>query len=314
MHLSVVSPIYNAALHLEEFVTELEKYILPITNDYEIVLVDDFSPDNSWKHIEAICTTHPKVKGIKLSRNFGQHYAITAGLDNANGEWIIVMDCDFQDAPSEIPNLYNKTKEDFDVVLARRINRKDGFIKKLFSKLFWKTLGWLTGTNIDHTVANFGIYNKKVIQAVCSLRESIRFFPSMILWVGFSKTTLDVEHQERQTGTSGYNFSRMFKLALDVMLAYSDKPIRLVIKMGFFISLFTLLIGLYYLYLNITNQILVPGYTSLIISIWFLSGLIILILGILGLYIGKTFEGVKNRPIYIIEKKLNGNRTTKMGF
>ena len=314
MHLSVVSPIYNAALHLEEFVTELEKYILPITNDYEIVLVDDFSPDNSWKHIEAICTTHPKVKGIKLSRNFGQHYAITAGLDSAIGEWIIVMDCDFQDAPSEIPNLYNKTKEGFDVVLARRINRKDGFVKKLFSKLFWKTLGWLTGTNIDHTVANFGIYNKKVIQAVCSLRESIRFFPSMILWVGFSKTTLDVKHQERQTGTSGYNFSRMFKLALDVMLAYSDKPIRLVIKMGFFISLFTLLIGLYYLYLNITNQILVPGYTSLIISIWFLSGLIILILGILGLYIGKTFEGVKNRPIYIIEKKLNGNRTTKMGF
>ena len=314
MHLSVVSPIYNAALHLEEFVTELEKYILPITNDYEIVLVDDFSPDNSWKHIESICTTHPKVKGIKLSRNFGQHYAITAGLDSAIGEWIIVMDCDFQDAPSEIPNLYNKTKEGFDVVLARRINRKDGFVKKLFSKLFWKTLGWLTGTNIDHTVANFGIYNKKVIQAVCSLRESIRFFPSMILWVGFSKTTLDVKHQERQTGTSGYNFSRMFKLALDVMLAYSDKPIRLVIKMGFFISLFTLLIGLYYLYLNITHQILVPGYTSLIISIWFLSGLIILILGILGLYIGKTFEGVKNRPIYIIEKKLNGNRTTKMGF
>ena len=314
MHLSVVSPIYNAALHLEEFVTELEKYILPITNDYEIVLVDDFSPDNSWKHIESICTTHPNVKGIKLSRNFGQHYAITAGLDSAIGEWIIVMDCDFQDAPSEIPNLYNKTKEGFDVVLARRINRKDGFVKKLFSKLFWKTLGWLTGTNIDHTVANFGIYNKKVIQAVCSLRESIRFFPSMILWVGFSKTTLDVKHQERQTGTSGYNFSRMFKLALDVMLAYSDKPIRLVIKMGFFISLFTLLIGLYYLYLNITHQILVPGYTSLIISIWFLSGLIILILGILGLYIGKTFEGVKNRPIYIIEKKLNGNRTTKMGF
>ena len=314
MHLSVVSPIYNAALHLEEFVNELEKYILPITNDYEIVLVDDFSPDNSWKHIESICTTHPKVKGIKLSRNFGQHYAITAGLDSAIGEWIIVMDCDFQDAPSEIPNLYNKTKEGFDVVLARRINRKDGFVKKLFSKLFWKTLGWLTGTNIDHTVANFGIYNKKVIQAVCSLRESIRFFPSMILWVGFSKTTLDVKHQERQTGTSGYNFSRMFKLALDVMLAYSDKPIRLVIKMGFFISLFTLLIGLYYLYLNITHQILVPGYTSLIISIWFLSGLIILILGILGLYIGKTFEGVKNRPIYIIEKILNGNRTTKMGF
>lgn len=305
MHLSIVSPVYNASQDIEEFVKEIEKYISTLTNEYEIILVDDYSTDNSWQHIEMICNSNNRVKGIKLSRNFGQHYAITAGLDHAFGDKIVVMDCDFQDAPSEIPNLYAKSNEGYDIVLARRISRKDGFFKKLFSKIFWKTLGYLTGTNIDHTVANFGIYSNKVIKSVCSLRESIRFFPSMVLWVGFRKTSLDVQHQERHSGKSGYNFSRMFKLALDVMLAYSDKPIRIVIKTGFVISLFSLILGLYYLFLNFTNQIVIPGYTSIIISIWFLGGLIILILGIIGLYIGKTFEGVKNRPIYIIEKSVN---------
>jgi polyisoprenyl-phosphate glycosyltransferase len=305
MKISVVSPVYNAEGHLTEFVTEIEKYVLPLSKQIEIILVDDFSPDNSWKRIEAICSSNPNVKGIKLSRNFGQHYAITAGLDHATGDKVVVLDCDFQDPPSEIPNLYKKSLDGYDIVLARRINRKDSFTKKLFSKLFWKTLGYLTGTNIDHTVANFGIYDKKVIDSICALRESIRFFPSMVLWVGFSRTTLDVEHQERQTGKSGYNFSRMFKLAMDVMLAYSDKPIRLVIKTGMLISLFSLLVGIYYLFMHLTNKIVVQGYTSIIISIWFLGGLIILILGILGLYIGKTFEGVKNRPIYIIDKLIN---------
>jgi glycosyltransferase involved in cell wall biosynthesis len=305
MNLSIVSPVYNARHHITEFVHEIERHVSKLTNEYEIILVDDFSRDNSWLLIETICNTNKKVRGIKLSRNFGQHYAITAGLDAAVGEKIVVMDCDFQDAPAEIPNLYSKSTEGYEIVLARRINRKDGFLKKLSSKLFWNTLGYLTGTNIDHTVANFGIYSKAVIQNVCSLRESIRFFPSMVLWVGFRKTSLDVQHQERHSGKSGYNFSRLFKLALDVMLAYSDKPIRIVIKIGFIISLFSLLVGVYYFFLNITNQIVVPGYTSIIISIWFLGGLIILILGIIGLYIGKIFEGVKNRPIYIVEKTIN---------
>lgn len=305
MYLSIVSPIYNAASHLKQFVAEIEKQISAIASEYEIILVDDFSPDNSWAVIQEICSANPNVKGVKLSRNFGQHYAITAGLDYTKGDKVVVMDCDFQDAPSEIPNLYKKSLEGYDIVLARRIERKDNFTKKLFSKLFWKTLGYLTGSHIDHTIANFGIYSRPVIDAVCSLRESIRFFPSMVLWVGFAKATLDVEHQERQTGKSGYNFSKMFKLALDVMLAYSDKPIRIVIKTGFIISFLSLLMGFFYFILNFTNQIAVPGYTSIMISIWFLGGLIILILGILGLYIGKTFEGVKERPIYIVEKELN---------
>lgn len=305
MKLSVVSPVYNAEGHIADFVKEIEDNTLNLTDEPETTPADDLSPDNSWIKIEEICKNNTRVKGIKLSRNFGQHYAITAGLDQVTGDKIIVLDCDFQDPPSEIPNLLLKCKEGYDIVLARRINRKDNFSKRFFSMLFWKTLGYLTGTNIDNTIANFGVYDKKVIQSICSLRESIRFFPSMVMWVGFSKTTINVEHQERQTGKSGYNFSRMFKLAMDVMLAYSDKPIRMVIKTGMMISFLSILVGLYYLYMHLTDKIVVQGYTSIIISIWFLGGLIILILGILGLYIGKTFEGVKNRPIYIIDKKIN---------
>ncbi len=303
--ISVVIPVYRAENIIGELVSQLDIALKSIVNSYEIILVDDYSPDQSWNTINTICTSNEKIKGIKLSRNFGQHYAITAGLDHAQGNWIVVMDCDFQDSPTEISNLYNKSKEGYDIVLARRVSRQDSFLKKTFSRMFWKTLGYLTGTNIDHTVANFGIYSKRVIDSVCSLRESIRFFPSMVLWVGFSKTSIDVQHQERHSGKSSYNFSRMFKLAIDVMLAFSDKPIRLVIKTGFFISLFSVLVGIYYFFLNLAHRIVVPGYTSIIISIWFLGGLIILILGILGLYIGKIFEGVKNRPIYIVEKQIN---------
>jgi len=305
MHISVISPVYNAENIISTLVLQLHEQLKTITQDYEIILVNDASSDKSWAKIEEEGAKDKSVRGINLSRNFGQHYAITAGLDNATGEWVVVMDCDLQDQPSEIIKLYTKTKEGFDVVLAQRYDRKDTFFKHFFSKIFWKTLGFLTGTHIDHTVANFGIYHTKVIKAVCSLRESIRFFPTMVLWVGFKKTAIKIEHAARHSGKSNYNYSRMFKLASDVILAYSDKPIRIFTGIGLFISLISMLMGLYYFILNALHKIAVPGYTSIIISIWFLGGLIISILGVLGLYIGKTFEGVKNRPIYIVDKKIN---------
>lgn len=303
--ISVVIPVYRGADVLVPLLDQLKAALQPMALAYEIILVNDRSPDDSWAAIRAACTADPQVKGISLSRNFGQHYAITAGLDHAVGAWVVVMDCDLQDRPAEIPKLYRKAQEGFDIVLARRTERKDTFLKKMSSRLFWNTLGYLTGSSIDHTVANFGIYRREVVDAVCSLREPIRFFPSMVNWVGFSRTSIDVEHGERYSGKSNYTLSRMLALATDVILANSDKPIRLIIRLGFIISMIAFGIGLYYFYRNLTHQIIVPGYTSIIISIWFLSGLIILILGVIGLYLGKTFEGVKNRPIYIIDKKQN---------
>ena len=304
MKLSVVSPVYRAEKELEELVTRIKKAVPSDFLSLEIILVDDFSPDDSWKEIERLAIIHPEILGIKLSRNFGQHYAITAGLDDVSGDYVVVLDCDLQDKPEEIFKLYKKTKEGFDIVLARRFNRQDSFTKKLFSKLFYKTLGYLTGSKQDETVANFGIYKINVIKEVCNLRESIRYFPTMVKWVGFKTAYVDVEHASRQQGESNYNLKKMLNLALDIILAFSDKPLRLIIKLGMSIAFISILMAIYAVYSKITGDVSVSGYASLITSIWFLSGCILITLGVIGLYVGKTFEGVKNRPIYIVEKKV----------
>lgn len=304
-HLSIISPVYQAELILRELVSRIESSVETITKDFEIILVEDHGSDNSWVEIEKIALENKRVKGIKLSRNFGQHYAITAGLDMAKGDWVVVMDCDLQDQPEEIINLYNKALEGFDIVLARRYERKDNFLKRGFSKLFYRTLGYLTGSEQDEKVANFGIYRKIVIDAVVSMRESIRYFPTMIKWVGFKSTKLNVSHDERFEGKSSYSLKRLLNLALDIILAFSDKPIRLLIKTGLMISFVSFIIAIVNFVKWLMGDISVLGYTSLIISVWLLSGFIIATLGVVGLYVGKTFEGVKNRPIYIIEKKVN---------
>lgn len=270
--------------------------------DFEIILVDDYSPDRSWEKIEELSLIHPEIKGIKLSRNFGQHYAITAGLDQASGEWIVVMDCDLQDRPEEIPNLLQKAKEGFDVVLARRVNRNDAFLKRLFSKTFYLILSYLTGSKFDFSVANFGVYSQKTIREFSKMRENIRVFPIMINWMGFKTANVDVQHDARAEGKSSYTLRKLMNLALDIILAYSDKPIRITIKLGFFLSLFSFGFAVFTLTRYLSGSILVSGYTSIIIFISFFSGIIIMILGIIGLYVGKIFEGVKNRPLYIIDK------------
>lgn len=301
--ISVISPVYRAEKIIPKLVELIIQEAGRITGNFEIILVDDCGPDNSWKEIQRCAKEDSRVKGIKLSRNFGQHYAITAGLDFASGEWIVVMDCDLQDRPEEIPSLYEKTKEGYDIVLARREVRQDTLFKKLFSRLFHKTLTFLSGTKLDNRVANFGIYHRRVIEATRQMRESIRFFPTMVKWVGFRSTSVPVVHASREEGKTSYNFKRLFNLALDIILAYSDKPIRIAVKTGFIISALALVFAIYNIIRGLTDGFAVMGYASLIASIWFLSGLIIAFIGIVGLYVGKTFEGVKNRPIYIVDEK-----------
>ena len=304
-HISIVSPVYKAEAIVPLLVSQLINSLEEITNDYEIILVEDGSPDNSWNEIAKQCVKNKKIKGIKLSRNFGQHYAITAGIEHSNGDWVIVMDCDLQDRPEEIKNLYQKAHEGYDIVLARRIERKDHFFKRVSSKSFYFILSYLTGTSQDPRIANFGIYQRKVITSINKLKEPIRYFPTMVKWVGFNKTIINVEHGKRESGSTTYNWTKLFRLALDIILANSDKPIKLIFKTGFFIALLSLFFGLYILYNYLIHRITVPGYTSLLISIWFIGGMIMFILGLIGLYVGKTFEGVKNRPIYLTDIKIN---------
>ncbi|GAA3951427.1 glycosyltransferase family 2 protein [Hymenobacter algoricola] len=307
--MSIVSPVYRADTMLDELVARIVASVAPITDSFEIILVDDRSPDNSWAGIQKQVSLDSRVKGLRLSRNFGQHRAITAGLDHSRGEWVVVMDCDLQDRPEEIPALLAKAQEGSDMVLARRFQRQDTFFKRLFSQLFYGTLGYLTGSRQDSAIANFGIYHRKVIDAICAMRESARYFPTMARWVGFRVNTLNVEHAERAEGTSSYNFKRLVNLALDIILAYSDKPLRLTVKAGLVISATAFLGAIYMLVRAIEGKIQVLGYASLIVSIWFFSGLIILIMGVIGLYLGKTFEGVKNRPIYVVDELIGPDTT-----
>ncbi|MFC5624608.1 glycosyltransferase family 2 protein [Algoriphagus winogradskyi] len=309
MLLSIISPVYQAESLLQELVERIRQAVSGITDSYEIILVEDASKDNSWNKIEELASRFPEINGIKLSRNFGQHYAITAGLDAAKGEWIVVMDCDLQDRPEEIPNLYQEAQKGFDVVLANRENRQDGFFKRLSSKVFYRTLAWLTGSKQDESIANFGVYHRKVVNEIIGMRESIRYFPTMVKWVGFRQTAIPVVHAENGDRGSTYNLKRLFNLALDIMLAYSDKPIRLTVKLGMLVALTGFLFALYTLYRYLDGDIIVAGYASLIISIWMLTGFLLITLGMVGLYIGKTFEGVKNRPIYIVEKRISRDKT-----
>lgn len=305
MHISVVVPLYRCEPFIIELCSRLCNTLDIIHSEYEIILVNDNSPMHDWEQVVAVCQTNSKIKGINLSRNFGQHYAITAGLNYSTGNWVVVMDGDLQDKPEEILRLYDKATSGYDVVLARRCERQDSFFKRTSSHLFYKTLAYLTDTEQNAEVANFGIYNQKVIQAIMSMHDKIRYFPTMVKWVGFKSTEIEVEHAARSAGKSSYSFKGLLRLALNTILAFSDKPLRLTMKLGIAISGLSFLFALITLFRAITGHIAVMGYSSMIISVWFLSGVIITLLGMIGLYIGRIFDQVKNRPIFIISETVN---------
>ena len=302
MDISIVSPVYKAEKIIPELVRRIKESVSKITSHYEIILVEDCGADNSWQVIKEQSRLNKEIRGIKLSRNFGQHYAITAGLDIAKGEWVVVMDCDLQDQPEEIYKLYTKALEGFDTVLARRADRRDGFLKKLSSKIFSKIYSYFTDSKYDNEIANFGIYNRKVIKAVLQISDAIKFFPLFVKLAGFTATSVTVEHAERHSGSTSYSFSKLMSLAFNTIISFSNKPLKLFVKFGLIISILSFCVGIYYFYLSVTGKIEVLGYSSIIVSIWFLSGVLITTIGVCGIYIGKIFDQVKGRPAYIIDE------------
>ena len=302
--ISIVSPVYRAEKILPILVSEINLVMERIGEDYEIILVDDRSPDNSWEVMKMLSNQNFKIKSIRLSRNFGQHSAIFAGLTRAKGDWVVVMDCDMQDQPKEIAKLYKKALEGYDIVLGQRENRKDKFLKKLTSKIFYKVFNYLSGANFDNNVANFGIYHQKTIKSILDMKDYVKFFSLFINWIGFKSISIPIEHGEREEGKSTYSVGRLFKQAFNVIISFSDKPLRLFINFGLSISILSFVLGIYYLYLSITHKITQPGFSSLILSIWFLSGIIISCIGIVGVYLGKTFDQAKGRPTFIIDEEV----------
>ena len=305
MKLSVVSPVYMGEKMINELISRIEQSVRTITDDYEIILVNDKSPDNSWLEITRHCSCNRHIKGIDLSRNFGQHYAISAGLAHCSGDWIVVLDCDLQDRPEEIPNLYNKAIQGWDIVQARRCHKKFGIWKRFSSWFFHKVFNWLSGLDSDESIGNYGIYSHKVIEEVNKMPEIARSFGSLTSYVGFRSTVIDVEHAPRAEGRSSYSFSKLFKLAFNIVISNSNKPLRLAVSLGLFMSTISFVLAIYNILAKWLGIIQVAGYTTTVFSIWFVGGLLLLLMGIIGLYIGKIFDQVKGRQIYIISEKLN---------
>ena len=307
MEISIISPIYKGEKMLDELVSRIKSSIESITNDYEIILVNDGSPDNSWTKMIEICEGDNKVKGINLSRNFGQHYAITAGLTECTGEWVAVLDCDLQDPPEEIPNMYRKAREGYDIVFATRIARNDRLLKRITSRAFNRVFDYLTDAP-DVKTNVFGVFHRKVIDAVLSMGDYIRCFPREVGWVGFKIGYHPVIKEERAEGTSGYTWFKLFRLSSSIIVSFSNKPLRIALKFGFFIVLLSILLSLYYLIRYFVVGVGVSGFTTIIISMWLIAGIIISLIGVIGIYLGSVFDKVKGRPNYIIKDKINFQR------
>ncbi|MBL3590173.1 MAG: glycosyltransferase family 2 protein [gamma proteobacterium endosymbiont of Lamellibrachia anaximandri] len=301
-HLSVVSPVYGCATILPALCAELAESLAAIDEEYEIIFVNDASPDGAWEVIQQLAEADPRIRGVDLSRNFGQHAAIRAGLALARGDWVVVMDCDLQDQPAEISKLYAKAMEGYEVVFGRRESRQDSSAKVLSARLYRKIQDYFTDSNSDPAVANFGIYQHKVIEAFNGMREQTRTLQLTIRWLGFHATSINIEHAPRREGRSSYNFRRLLSMGLNIIVSESNKPLKLSISFGFFMAMISLLYALYLVARYFILGVTVAGWTSVIVSIYFVGGLLFANLGILGLYLGKVFDETKARPIYVVRE------------
>lgn len=300
--ISVVIPVYKAERLLGELYRRLKEALEPLTGDFEIILVEDCGGDRSWELIEQLAAADPRVRGLQFSRNFGQHYGITAGLDHCKGDWVVVMDCDLQDRPEEIPRLYAKAREGYDVVLALRGARCDPLHKRALSWLFYRLFSYLADLRLDGDSGNFRIMSRQVVDNFGRMREQLRFFGGHVQWMGFPTAGVEVRHEARFAGASTYTFAKLWKLAAETIIAYSDKPLRMAASLGLTMAAVSFCFGGFILGRALLRGSQIPGWSSLIVSLYFIGGLIIGILGILGIYLGKAFDEAKKRPLYIVRR------------
>jgi glycosyltransferase involved in cell wall biosynthesis len=306
-HLSVVVPVYNESSLIKELIHQIKFCVKSLTEDFEIILVDDGSQDETWNFIENEANQEKRIKGIKFSRNFGHHYAITAGLHNSTGDWVVVMDGDLQDRPEVIPDLYNKAQTGFDIVFVSRQNRPEKLYYRVAQKFFYWTLRTLSGIDFDSRQANFSIINRKVVEAFKNFSENARFYGSTIKWLGFNRSFILADHGIRYSGKPSYTLKKRIKLASDIILSFSERPLKFAIGLGLLMSTISILLALWVVYGTFRWGYSVTGWASGIVSILFSSGIILTVLGIIGIYLGRIFQEVKGRPLFIISETFNLN-------
>ena len=303
--LSVVIPVLNEEFNVNKLVDELKKNVLKISEDFEIIFIDDGSVDDTWAVIEKEAKLDNRIIGLKLSRNFGHHYAITAGIHQAIGNWVVVMDGDLQDRPDVIPHLVEKANQGFDVVFVNRVDRPESLSYKVLQKIFYSILRFLSGFDFDSRQANFSIISRKVVEAFKSCPENARFYGSTSKWLGFKVSSIDASHGKRFQGKPSYTLRKRFKLASDIILAFSDRPLRMAIGLGITISLLSILMVIWIVIGVYSWGFTVIGWPSLVAAIFFSTGIILIVLGIIGVYLGQIFREVKSRPLYIISETTN---------
>jgi len=302
--ISVVIPVYNEEENLPELYRRLRCVLeQKLKVSYEIIFVDDGSKDSSWELIERFHNENQNCKGVKFSRNFGHHIAVTAGLDCCIGKAVVLMDGDLQDPPEEIPELYTKYREGYDIVYAIHKTRKDAVLKKLASKYFYVLFKILANVEIHPNTGIFRIISRQAVDAFNSCREKSRFITGLMSWTGFSHIGVETVRDARHAGKTKYSFCKSTILALHGITAFSYFPLRISTYIGFVVALLSFLIGSYMFIKKVFFGFSTLGYASLITAITFIGGVQLLMIGIMGEYIGRIYTESQGRPLYIIKEK-----------
>ena len=302
VELSIVVPIFNEEQNLPELHTRLSDAARAITPSYEIVFVNDGSRDESKSILQILSQRDEHVYYIHFSRNFGHQIAVTAGLDRCRGKSVVIIDGDLQDPPEVIPELYEKHKSGYDVVYARRSERKgETWFKRATAKLFYRVLRRSTAIDIPLDTGDFRLIDRKVVDALKKMPEQNKFLRGQIAWLGFRQGEVLFSRDKRRYGKTGYPLSKMLRFAMDGITAFSDRPLKLVTAMGFAISFLSFVIIIYAMYSHFVLLRTITGWTSLIISSTFIGGVQLLSIGIIGEYISRMNKNILNRPLYVVE-------------
>lgn len=299
--ISIVSPVYGCTGCLEALCRKVREAFEGSVLDWELVLVDDRGPDDPWPLICELARKDARVRGVRLSRSHGQHLAIWAGLAEARGEWVAVIDCDLQDDPAVIPDLHQTAlARGADAIVVERGSWSDSWFRRAASRAFYRIIELLGGISIQN-VGNFGIYSRRMVNTLLLYGEQEVFLPMMIALTGLKRDTYQLDRSVRAEGRSSYTFLRLLRMAAAIIIRFSDRPLKLSVVVGFAFSLFAALISLLLTVLWLFGIFTVPGWTSTILSVWFLSGLIMATLGVHGFYLGRVFAELKQRPRIIVE-------------
>jgi polyisoprenyl-phosphate glycosyltransferase len=298
--ISVVVPVYGCAGCLATLHARLAAVLG--SDDWEVVFVDDCSPDEAWFRLEELSEADERIRALRLSRNFGQHAAITAGLAEARGDWVVVMDCDLQDPPEEIPRLLATAREGFDVVLTQRDRRRQSWPRRLASKAYFRMRNILMGTSMTSEHATLSVISRSVVDAFLSLGDVDRQYMLILHWLGFRRTVLPLRQQDRQEGKSSYTLSKLIQVAVDGMFFQTTRLLRWIVLLGFLVAAGGVVLAGLFIVLYFTAKPL-PGFTGLAVLTLLVGGFILVSTGIIGLYVGKIFEQVKGRPLYVVERR-----------